>query len=175
KLRAEAGAGRRLVIIGAGYIGLEVAATARELGLEVTVLEMAERVMSRVTCPEVSAFYEAEHARQGVRIRCRESVAALRADPASGRVRAVVAQGGAEGRWPGGGGGAPRGAGGGGGGGGAPRRGPRAPRGGSARGGWSPTCPAAPRTGRSGRPATARPPSTASTAGTCASSPSTTP
>jgi 3-phenylpropionate/trans-cinnamate dioxygenase ferredoxin reductase subunit len=96
RIRAEAGAGRRLVIIGGGYIGLEVAATARELGLEVTVLEMAERVMSRVTCPEVSAFYEGEHARQGVSIRCRERVAALHADPATGRVRAVATESGAQ-------------------------------------------------------------------------------
>src|SRR2546430_6382662 len=55
------------------------------LGMEVTVLEMAERVMSRVTCLEVSRFYEAEHARQGVRIRCNETVRALHGD--SGRVR----------------------------------------------------------------------------------------
>ncbi|HEX4387424.1 MAG TPA: FAD-dependent oxidoreductase [Steroidobacteraceae bacterium] len=96
KIRAECAAGRRLVIVGGGYIGLEVAATARELGLEVTVLEMAERVMNRVTCREVSAFYEAEHARQGVAIRCGESVAALRADPSSGRVSAVVTESGAE-------------------------------------------------------------------------------
>ena len=96
RIRAECAAGRRLVIVGGGYIGLEVAATARELGLEVTVLEMAERVMSRVTCREVSAFYEAEHARQGVRIRCGESVAALHADPSSGRVCAVLTESGAE-------------------------------------------------------------------------------
>jgi 3-phenylpropionate/trans-cinnamate dioxygenase ferredoxin reductase subunit len=62
RIRAECAAGARMVIIGGGYIGLEVAATARELGLEVTVLEMAERVMNRVTCAEVSAFYAAEHA-----------------------------------------------------------------------------------------------------------------
>ena len=77
RIRAECAAGARLVIIGGGYIGLEVAATARELGLDVTVLEMADRVMNRVTCPEVSAFYEAEHARQGVRIHCNARVRAL--------------------------------------------------------------------------------------------------
>ena len=88
-------AGRRLVIIGGGYIGLEVAATARELGLEVTVLEMAERVMNRVTCPEVSAFYAAEHARHGVRIHCHATVRALHGDGA-GRVRAVLTEQGGE-------------------------------------------------------------------------------
>ena len=51
RIRADCAPGARLVIIGGGYIGLEVAATARELGLEVTVLEMADRVMNRVTCP----------------------------------------------------------------------------------------------------------------------------
>lgn len=89
RIRAECRAGARLVVVGGGYIGLEVAATARALGLEVTVLEMAERLMARVTCPEVSEFYAATHARAGVRIHCGAQVEALRADPASGRVRAV--------------------------------------------------------------------------------------
>src|SRR5256885_671814 len=89
RIRAECAPGGRMVIIGGGYIGLEVAATARGLGLEVTVLEMAERVMSRVTCAQVSAFYESEHARQGVRILCNARVRALAADPRSGRVRAA--------------------------------------------------------------------------------------
>jgi 3-phenylpropionate/trans-cinnamate dioxygenase ferredoxin reductase component len=95
-IRAECTAGGRLVIIGGGYIGLEVAATARELGVEVTVLEMAERVMSRVTCPDVSRFYEAEHARHGVRIRCHETLRALHGDDRTGRVRAVLTEQGGE-------------------------------------------------------------------------------
>jgi 3-phenylpropionate/trans-cinnamate dioxygenase ferredoxin reductase subunit len=70
RLRGELAAGRRGVIIGGGYIGLEVAATCRELGVEVTVLEAADRVMARVAAPVVSAFYAAEHARHGVKIRC---------------------------------------------------------------------------------------------------------
>jgi 3-phenylpropionate/trans-cinnamate dioxygenase ferredoxin reductase subunit len=96
RIRAELVPGRRLVVIGGGYIGLEVAATARELGVDVTVLEMAERVMNRVVCAELSAFYEAEHARHGVRVRCRERVRALAGDAGSGRVRAVVTEDGAE-------------------------------------------------------------------------------
>jgi 3-phenylpropionate/trans-cinnamate dioxygenase ferredoxin reductase subunit len=96
RIRAECAAGGRLVIIGGGYIGLEVAATVRERGMEVTVLEMAARVMSRVTCPEVSSFYESEHARHGVRIRCNESVRALHGDASTGRVRAVLTEGGGE-------------------------------------------------------------------------------
>ena len=96
RIRAECAAGGRMVIIGGGYIGLEVAASARGLGLEVTVLEMAARVMSRVTCAEISAFYEAEHARQGVRIHCNETLRALHGDARSGRVRAVLTEAGRE-------------------------------------------------------------------------------
>jgi 3-phenylpropionate/trans-cinnamate dioxygenase ferredoxin reductase component len=96
RIRAECAPGGRMVIIGGGYIGLEVAATARGLGLEVTVLEMAERVMNRVICAQVSAFFASEHARQGVRILCNARVRALAADARSGRVRAVVTEDGAE-------------------------------------------------------------------------------
>ena len=96
RIRADCRGGGRLLIVGGGYIGLEVAATARELGMEVTVLEMAERLMSRVTCPEVSAFYDAEHARHGVRIRCNERVRALHGDARTGRVRSVLTETGGE-------------------------------------------------------------------------------
>jgi 3-phenylpropionate/trans-cinnamate dioxygenase ferredoxin reductase component len=96
RIRADCVGGGRLLIVGGGYIGLEVAATARELGMEVTVLEMAERVMNRVTCPEVSAFYAAEHARHGVQIRCNERLRALHGDARTGRVRSVLTEGGSE-------------------------------------------------------------------------------
>jgi 3-phenylpropionate/trans-cinnamate dioxygenase ferredoxin reductase subunit len=96
RLRADFVAARRLVIVGGGYIGLEVAATARDLGMEVTVLEMADRVMNRVTCPEISAFYSAEHVRHGVRIVCNARVLSFAADSNSGRVRAVVCADGIE-------------------------------------------------------------------------------
>jgi len=62
--------GQRMVIVGAGYIGLEAAAVARQMGLKVTVLEMADRVLARVAGPVISEFYEAEHKRQGAEIRC---------------------------------------------------------------------------------------------------------
>src|SRR3984957_11694270 len=96
RIRADFGPGRRLVIIGGGYIGLEVAATARELGLDVTVLEMADRVMNRVTCSEISAFYENEHARQGVRIVCNAKVRELASEPRTHRVPAVLTEDGTE-------------------------------------------------------------------------------
>ncbi len=70
RLRAELRTGRRGVIVGGGYIGLEVAATCRELGLEVTVVEALDRVMKRVVSPPVSKFYETEHSRHGVQILC---------------------------------------------------------------------------------------------------------
>jgi 3-phenylpropionate/trans-cinnamate dioxygenase ferredoxin reductase component len=92
-IRSELAPGKRLVIVGGGYIGLEVAATARELGLEVTVLEMADRLMNRVTCCEVSAFYEAEHTRHGVRVVCNARVQAFDGD---NRLRAVVCEDGSE-------------------------------------------------------------------------------
>ncbi len=96
KIRAEMTPGRKLVIVGGGYIGLEVAATARELGLDVTVLEMADRVMNRVTCPEISSFYEAEHAKHGVRIVCNARVRALEGCGSADRVGAVACEEGSE-------------------------------------------------------------------------------
>ena len=68
RIRPQMVSGRRLVIIGAGYIGLEAAAVARQMGLDVTVLEMADRVLARVTSPVMSEFYEKEHRAQGVTI-----------------------------------------------------------------------------------------------------------
>jgi 3-phenylpropionate/trans-cinnamate dioxygenase ferredoxin reductase subunit len=59
----------RLIIVGGGYIGLEVAAVAVKRGLQVTVLESAPRVLIRVTSPEMSAFYQDVHRRAGVQIR----------------------------------------------------------------------------------------------------------
>jgi 3-phenylpropionate/trans-cinnamate dioxygenase ferredoxin reductase component len=68
RLRREIHPGRRAVIVGGGYIGLEVAATCREAGVQVTVLEATNRVMSRVVSPVLSQFYQAEHQRHGVDI-----------------------------------------------------------------------------------------------------------
>jgi 3-phenylpropionate/trans-cinnamate dioxygenase ferredoxin reductase subunit len=67
----------RVVLIGAGYIGLEVAASARQRGFDVTVLEAADRVMSRTVSREVSAFYEACHRAAGVVIHCSTGVKAF--------------------------------------------------------------------------------------------------
>jgi 3-phenylpropionate/trans-cinnamate dioxygenase ferredoxin reductase subunit len=68
RIREQLRNAKRVVVVGAGYIGLEVAATCRQLGHEVDVLEMADRAMNRVVAPEVSAFFTAQHERAGVRI-----------------------------------------------------------------------------------------------------------
>ena len=88
--------GGRLVIVGGGYIGLEVAATAREMGVAVAVLELAPRVIERVTCAEVSAFYAAEHERHGVRIVCGVRIQAIATQAAQEWVRAVLTDDGTE-------------------------------------------------------------------------------
>ena len=67
-MRAEFVAGRRLVIAGGGYIGLEAAAVGAKLGLDVTVLEMAPRILQRVAAPETSDYFRALHAARGVNI-----------------------------------------------------------------------------------------------------------
>lgn len=81
--------GARLVVIGAGFIGLEVAAAARKREVEVTVIEAAPRPMARVVSEAVSAFYAGLHARNGVNLVCDTAVSALVGDDL-GHVRAVV-------------------------------------------------------------------------------------
>jgi 3-phenylpropionate/trans-cinnamate dioxygenase ferredoxin reductase component len=61
--------GARLVIVGGGYIGLEVAAVAVKHGLIVEIVEFAPRVLARVAGPQLSAFYEAVHTNAGVQLR----------------------------------------------------------------------------------------------------------
>jgi 3-phenylpropionate/trans-cinnamate dioxygenase ferredoxin reductase subunit len=86
-IRKAAIAGGRVVIVGGGYIGLETAASLRQLGLDVTVIEAAERVLERVTAPEVSDFFTRMHRREGVDVRTGASVEAIVGD---GHVREVV-------------------------------------------------------------------------------------
>jgi 3-phenylpropionate/trans-cinnamate dioxygenase ferredoxin reductase subunit len=61
-------AGKKLVVIGGGYIGLEAAAVAADMGLHVHVLEAAPRLLARVAEPEISAFYDRIHKARGVTI-----------------------------------------------------------------------------------------------------------
>jgi 3-phenylpropionate/trans-cinnamate dioxygenase ferredoxin reductase component len=67
-LRQRITSGQRVVVIGAGFIGLEFAATARAKGLEVDVLELGSRVMARAVTAEISEFFQARHAATGMRI-----------------------------------------------------------------------------------------------------------
>lgn len=68
-LAGEMKPGRRLLIIGGGYIGLEAAAVARHLGLEVTLIEMADRILQRVAAKETADVMRAIHDSHGVVIR----------------------------------------------------------------------------------------------------------
>jgi 3-phenylpropionate/trans-cinnamate dioxygenase ferredoxin reductase subunit len=86
-IREAAVPGRRAVIVGGGYIGLETAASLRTLGLDVVVLEAASRVLERVTAPQVSAFFTRVHLDEGVEIRTGALVEAMTGDT---RVRGVV-------------------------------------------------------------------------------------
>ncbi|MFT6945460.1 MAG: 3-phenylpropionate/trans-cinnamate dioxygenase ferredoxin reductase subunit [Yoonia sp.] len=61
-------AGKRVLIIGGGYIGLEAAAVASKLGLTVTLVEMADRILQRVAAPETSDYFRALHRTHGVDI-----------------------------------------------------------------------------------------------------------
>lgn len=79
-LRDELGAGQRVVVIGAGFIGLEVAATARQRGCEVTVLEGAPAPMMRGLGAHMGALVAAVHERNGVVLRCGVAVEGLVSD-----------------------------------------------------------------------------------------------
>ena len=82
-------AGTRLVIVGGGYIGLEVAAVAVKAGLKVVVLEAASRVLARVTEPRVSSFYEQVHRAAGVDLRTGVEVDGFTLDASRRRVTEV--------------------------------------------------------------------------------------
>jgi len=71
------GDGKRVVVVGGGFIGLEVAASARQRGCTVTVLEMADRLMGRAVLPEVSEAFLALHTAQGVDIRLNTGIASF--------------------------------------------------------------------------------------------------
>jgi 3-phenylpropionate/trans-cinnamate dioxygenase ferredoxin reductase component len=76
-ITAELTPGARAVLVGAGYIGLEVAAVLRTRGFDVTVLEALEHVLSRAVSPDVAAFYSERHRAAGVVIQCGAQVAAF--------------------------------------------------------------------------------------------------
>lgn len=87
RLAPELVAGRRVLVIGGGYIGLEAAAVAAKRGLNVTVVEMAERILQRVASTETSDYIRALHQRHGVDIREGVGLAQLEG---TGRVTAAT-------------------------------------------------------------------------------------
>jgi 3-phenylpropionate/trans-cinnamate dioxygenase ferredoxin reductase component len=89
RLRPQFTTGARIAIIGAGYIGLEIAALAVKTGLKVTVFEAQPRVLARVTAPQMSAFYETVHRAAGVELFTGVQLAGFEL-AADGRVRAVL-------------------------------------------------------------------------------------
>ncbi len=86
-IRAEMQAGKNLIIVGGGYIGLEVASVGVEHGLNVHVLEMESRVLQRVTTPEMSHFYHNLHEGRGVNIHVDTMVTGFAGD---GHVEQVI-------------------------------------------------------------------------------------
>lgn len=79
---------KSVVVIGAGFIGMEFAAAARERGLDVTVLEFAARAMARALSPAMSAYFADAHERTGVKLRFGEGIAAF--EGRNGKVTAAV-------------------------------------------------------------------------------------
>ncbi len=89
-IRAALKPGARLVVIGGGFIGLECAASARKRGCEVTVLEMADRLMGRAVAPEIGRHFEALHRGQGVDLRLGVKILAIEG---AGTVERVMLEG----------------------------------------------------------------------------------
>lgn len=86
KIRVHFRPGVRLALVGGGYIGLEIAAVAVDLGLTVTVLEAEATVLARVACPAVAGFFEDIHRNAGVEVRCATAVARIEEGPTSLRI-----------------------------------------------------------------------------------------
>lgn len=80
-------AGRRVLIVGGGYIGLEAAAVAASMGLAVDLVEATDRILNRVAAPETAGYFRALHQRHGVTIREGCGLARLEGD---GQVRRAV-------------------------------------------------------------------------------------
>ena len=80
RLRAVLGPGRRLAVVGAGFLGLEAAATARTIGTDVALIDIASVPLSRVLPPEVGSWFKAVHREEGVEMHLGDGVAAVEAD-----------------------------------------------------------------------------------------------
>lgn len=81
-IRQHLSQARRIVVVGGGYIGLEMASVARSLGVDVTLLETNPRLLSRVTSPVVSGFFRQLHQDEGVEIRLNACIDKFETDDA---------------------------------------------------------------------------------------------
>lgn len=80
QIRGAMQSATRVCIVGGGYIGLEVASVTVVAGLEVNVLEMEDRILQRVTTPEMSEFYHDLHTSRGVKIHTRTTCSGFNGD-----------------------------------------------------------------------------------------------
>jgi len=87
-LKSALGPGRRVAVVGGGYIGLEVAASARALGAEAIVVEREARVLARVACPQLSSFITDYHRARGVAFELAAQVAGFAGK--GGKVTGVI-------------------------------------------------------------------------------------
>ncbi|WP_037468182.1 NAD(P)/FAD-dependent oxidoreductase, partial [Sinorhizobium fredii] len=85
-IRSALAPGRKLAIVGGGFVGLELAATARKLGAEVVLIEGLPRVLSRGVPEEIATIVTERHRQEGVEIICGARIAALEADDIGARV-----------------------------------------------------------------------------------------
>jgi 3-phenylpropionate/trans-cinnamate dioxygenase ferredoxin reductase subunit len=89
ELRRHLAVATHVVVIGGGFIGLEAAAVATGAGKDVTVVDVADRLLGRAVAPVVSEFYLQAHQRRGTRVLLRTTVAAIEADADGKRVAGV--------------------------------------------------------------------------------------
>ena len=94
RLRGQFRAGQRLLILGGGFIGLEIAAVGALGGLNVTLVEALPRLLSRVAAPVISEFYAAAHRRRGVDILT--ALSAHACSSAAGALQVSFAEGAAQ-------------------------------------------------------------------------------
>ena len=89
ELRERLAVAAHVVVVGGGFIGLEAAAAATGAGKDVTVVDIADRLLGRAVAPVVSEFYSDAHQRRGTRVLLRAGVAAIEAGDDGGRVGGV--------------------------------------------------------------------------------------
>jgi 3-phenylpropionate/trans-cinnamate dioxygenase ferredoxin reductase subunit len=89
ELRERLAAATHVIVVGGGFIGLEAAAAATGAGKDVTVVDIADRLLGRAVAPVVSEFYSSAHQRRGTRVLLRAGVAAIEAGAGGGRVGGV--------------------------------------------------------------------------------------